>query len=342
MKSKKKLISIVASLFLVVSLAGCSQSQPVPEATPEPEPEQVEVQKETMKIAALKGPTGMGMVQLMENDELGESAIDYDISLLESPDDIVGKVISKEIDIAAVPTNLALTLYNKTQREVQLLAVNTLGVVYVLENGQEVNSIADLKGKTMAASGKGATPDFVMQYILKQNAMEQDKDVMVDFTLQHADLAAAMASGDVKLGMLPQPHVTTAMMKNPDLRIALDITAEYKAASGTDSDLPMGCIIVQKGFANEHKELVQQFMDEYKASVDFVNNESEKAATLMEKHKILPNAAVALKAIPYSNIVYIEGMDAKDSLTSYYQILFDFEPKSIGGKLADDGFYYQN
>ena len=194
----------------------------------------------------------------------------------------------------------------------------------------------------MAASGKGATPDFVMQYILKQNGMEQDKDVMVDFTLQHADLAAAMASGDVKLGMLPQPHVTTAMMKNPDLRIALDITAEYKAASGTDSDLPMGCIIVQKGFANEHKELVQQFMDEYKASVDFVNNESEKAATLMEKHKILPNAAVALKAIPYSNIVYIEGVDAKDSLASYYQILFDFEPKSIGGKLADDGFYYQN
>ena len=342
MKSKKKLISIVAALFLVVSLAGCSQSQPAPEATPQPEPEQVEVQKETMKIAALKGPTGMGMVQLMENDELGESAIDYDISLLESPDDIVGKVISKEIDIAAVPTNLALTLYNKTQGEVQLLAVNTLGVVYVLENGQEVNSIADLKGKTMAASGKGATPDFVMQYILKQNGMEQDKDVMVDFTLQHADLAAAMASGDVKLGMLPQPHVTTAMMKNPDLRIALDITAEYKAASGTDSDLPMGCIIVQKGFASEHKELVQQFMDEYKASVDFVNNESEKAATLMEKHKILPNAAVALKAIPYSNIVYIEGVDAKDSLASYYQILFDFEPKSIGGKLADDGFYYQN
>ena len=342
MKSKKKLISIVAALFLVVSLAGCSQSQPAPEATPQPEPEQVEVQKETMKIAALKGPTGMGMVQLMENDELGESAIDYDISLLESPDDIVGKVISKEIDIAAVPTNLALTLYNKTQGEVQLLAVNTLGVVYVLENGQEVNSIADLKGKTMAASGKGATPDFVMQYILKQNGMEQDKDVMVDFTLQHADLAAAMASGDVKLGMLPQPHVTTAMMKNPDLRIALDITAEYKAASGTDLDFPMGCIIVQKGFANEHKELVQQFMDEYKASVDFVNNESEKAATLMEKHKILPNAAVALKAIPYSNIVYIEGVDAKDSLASYYQILFDFEPKSIGGKLADDGFYYQN
>ena len=338
MRNKKMFISFLASLLLLVLLVGCAQTT-TPEPAPVPEP--VEVQKEVMKIAALKGPTGMGMVKLMEDDDLEASAIDYDISLLESPDDIVGKIISKEVDIAAVPTNLALTLYNKTEGEIQILAVNTLGVVYVLENGQEVNSIADLKGKTMAASGKGATPDFVMQYLLKQNGMEQDKDVMVDFSLQHADLAAAMAQGDVKLGMLPQPHVTTAMMKNPDLRIALDITKEYKDASGTDFDLPMGCIIVQKDFAESNKELVEKFMGEYKTSVDFVNNQSPEASKLMEKFKILPSAAVAEKAIPYSNIVYIEAGDAKESLEAYYQILFDFEPMSIGGKMADDGFYYQ-
>lgn len=344
MKNKKKIISILASLFLIISLTGCTQNELEKVNTPETEQANTTLQdeKETVRIAALKGPTGMGMVQLMDNDETGVSAIDYDISLLESPDDIVGKVINKEIDIAAVPTNLALTLYNKTQGEIQLIAVNSLGGLYVLENGQEIHSIADLKGKTISASGKGATPDFVLQYILKQNSMEQDKDVMVDFTLSHADLAAAMASGDVKLGMLPQPHVTTAMMKNPDLRIALDITAEYKEASGTDYILPMGCIIVQKEFANEHKELVQKFIEEYKASIDFVNSEHEKSSVLMEKYKILPNAVIALKAIPYSSIVYMEATEVRESLDAYYQILFDFEPKSIGGKLADDGFYYQN
>ena len=340
MGSKKKVLSLFASLMLLI-MVGCSNPQvEAPAEVPNPETEVV--QKEVIKIAALKGPTGMGMVKLMEDDENETSTLDYDISLLESPDDIVGKIISKEIDIAAVPTNLALTLYNKTQGEIQILAVNTLGVVYVLENGQEINSVADLKGKTMAASGKGATPDFVMQYILKQNNLEQDKDVMVDFSLQHAELAAAMAQGDVKLGMLPQPHVTTAMMKNPDLRIALDLTKEYKDASGTDSSLPMGCIIVQKDFAESKKDVVEQFMVEYNASVDFVNEQSSDAAKLMEKFMILPNAAVAEKAIPYSNIVFIKAMDAKASLEEYYKILFDFEPKSIGGKMADDGFYYQN
>ena len=298
-------------------------------------------QNKIINIAALNGPTGMGMVKLIEDNANNKGLLDYDFTLVSSPDDLVGKVINKEVDIAAVPSNLAMVLYNRTEGDIQLAAVNTLGVSYILENGDSLHSIEDLKGKTINVSGKGAIPDYALQYILNKNGMEVDKDVMVDFKLQHAELAAAMVEGDVDIALLPQPHVTTVMMKNPDIRIALDITEEWKKVSDDKGQLAMGVIIVQKEFADNNKEMLDVFLEEYRRSVEFVNKEVDEAAELVEKYEILPNANIAKKAIPYSNIVYIDAQDAKGFLDELYQILYNFEPKSIGGKLGNEEFYYK-
>lgn len=352
---QKKLIALFLVAFLTIGLAACSKANvdepikelPLVETPAEEKPaEETPVVAEPVKekidinVAALKGPTGMGMVELMEKSAAGETANTYTFELTSSPDDLVGKVLNGELDIIAVPTNLASVLYNRTEGGVQLAAVNTLGVLYVLEAGDSVQSLDDLKGKTLNTSGKGASPDFVIQYLLNERGLRPDVDVMLDYKLEHADLATALVAGDVTLALLPQPHVTTAMMRNPDLRIALDITAEWHAATQGAADLAMGVIIVQKAFAQEHPEALNAFLDEYKASVNFVNTNIAQAAELIAKYEILPNAAVAEKAIPLSNIVYIDAMDAKASLDAFYQVLFDFEPKSVGGKLADEGFYY--
>ncbi|MGF7184309.1 NitT/TauT family transport system substrate-binding protein [Desulfitispora alkaliphila] len=304
------------------------------------EPETQEQEEISVNVAALMGPTGMGMVELMERSETAETDLDYHFTLMGSPDDLVGKIINGEVDIAAVPTNLALVLHNRTEGAVQLAAVNTLGVLYVLENGNSINSIADLEGQTVNISGKGATPDFAFRYLLQNNGLIPDEDVILDFNLQHSDLAAATAAGDVDIALLPQPHVTTALMRNDDLRIALDLTQEWNSVTD-NSQLAMGAIIVQKNFAENNKEIVDAFLDDYEQSVNFVNNNQEDAAELMAKHEILSNAAVAQNAIPYSNIVFIDAQEAKPFLQDFYQILFDFEPRSIGGKLADESFYYQ-
>lgn len=297
-------------------------------------------EKVAMKVAALKGPTGMGLVQLMEEDSKEKTKIDYDFQLLGSPDEMAAKIISQEVDVAAVPANLALTLYNKTEGKIQLLGVNTLGVLYILENGESVQSIEDLKGKTIFTSGKGASQDFVFRYILQKNGIDPEKDVILEYQLEQADLAAAMVEGDAALGILPQPHVTTTMMKNPEVRIALDVTREWnKVTDG--AELATGVIIVQKTFAQENPEALAKFMKEYQESVDFINEELDEAAALVEKYEILPSAAIAKNAIPLSNIVLIEAQESKDFLEKFYQILFEFEPKSVGGKLADEGFYYQ-
>ena len=338
MKNKiKKLSVLVLSLLLIISLSSCQNTKDPKAKNPTNTPKQ----KTKMKITALKGPTGMGLVELMKKNDEGTASLDYEFTVLGSPDDLIGKVISKEIDVAAVPTNMALVLYNKTKHELKLAAVNTMGVLYVLENGNSINSIEDLKDRTVGTSGKGASPDYIFRYILKQNNINAEEDLMLDFSLQHSELATAVVAGDVKVALLPQPFVTTVLMKNKDVRIALDITKEWEKATDNKSKLAMGCIIVQKDYVEKNKEAFNMFLEEYKSSIDFVNNNKEEAGALIEKYQILPSAKIAKEAIPYSNIVYIDAMDAKPFLQDLYSILFDFDPKAVGGNLADDEFYYK-
>lgn len=321
---KKTIIAIISVVF-ILSVTGCSNKAD---------------EEKTIRVAALNGPTGMGMVKLMEDSNEEKTNLDYDFTLTSSPNDLNGKIINGEVDIAAVPTNLAMILHNRTEGQVQLAAVNTLGVLYVLENGETISSIEDLRGKTINVSGKGSMPDFLFQYLLNKNNLTVNEDVIVDFTLEHADLGAAVAEEDVDIALLPQPHVTTARMKNENVRIALDITEEWEKASD-GKELIMGVIIVQKEFAENNKELLDTFLDEYKQSVNFANENVEKTAELVEKYGILPNAQIAKNAIPYSNIVYRDASEAKESLQEIFEILHSFEPNSVGGKIADDEFYYE-
>jgi len=293
-----------------------------------------------VRVGTLKGPTGMGMVRLMEQSEKGETALDYTFEILDSPDELVSKIISGEVDVAAVPTNVALLLYNKTEGKVMVAAVNTLGVLSLLENGNEIQDISDLKDKTVYVSGKGASPDFILQFLLKQAGLVINQDVELAYNLQHADLAAAMVEGDVAIGLLPQPHVTSAMMKNPELRIAMDMTKVWEEAN-VGNQLAMGVLVTQTAFAKTKKETLNLFLEEYKDSVKYVNDNVKEAAILVEATGILPNAAIAEKAIPLSNIVYIDVNEARPFLDAYFEVLYDFEPNSIGGKLADDAFYYE-
>ena len=318
MKNKLKLMMVLA--LVIILTVGCASTVGV-----------------KINVATLAGPTGMGMVKMIEDVANKDSSIDAEFTISGSSDQIVGKIINGELDIACVPTNLAAVLYNKTEGKVQLAAVNTLGVLYIMENGESIKDIADLEGKSIYSSGQGAVPEYVLQYILDNNGVTAE----VSFSMEHAEVAGFIAAGDADVALLPQPFVTTAMMKNEDVRIAIDINKEWKKINGDDSELAMGAILINKEFADKNKAVVEAFLDEYKKSVDFVNNEMDEASTLIEKHGILPNAAIAKAAIPYSNIVFIDANESKNMLDDLFQILFDFNPASVGGKLPDEAFYYK-
>lgn len=329
----KKIIALSLSIILLlITCTGCQNKKGNENANDDTQ----------IRIAALKGPTAMGMVKLMDDAKNGTAKGNFDFNISEAVDEITPMLVKGDVDIAAVPANLGAVLYNNTEGKVKVLAVNTLGVLYIVDNGDSVHSVADLKGKTIYTSGKGATPEYTLNYILKNNGIDPEKDVTIEYKSEHAECVAVLASQENAIAMLPQPFVTVAQAKNDKIRVALDMNEEWDKLQDTDnkSALITGAIVVRTEFLEQHKDLVNQFLDSYKESVDYVNNHIDDAAALIEKEDIVP-AAVAKIAIPYCNIVYIDGDEMKTKLSGYYSVLFDQNPKSVGGTLPDDTFYYK-
>lgn len=291
-------------------------------------------------VTALKGPTAMGMVDFMDKSEKGEiKDNDYQFEIVAAVDEVTPKLVQDKTDIAAVPANLASVLYNNTNAEVQVLAINTLGVIYIVESGDAISDVSDLKGRTIYASGKGATPEYALNYILTQNGIDPEKDVTIEWKSEHAECLSALMADENAIAMLPQPFVTTAQTKSEKIRVAVDLTEEWDKL-GSDSGLLTGVVVARKEFVEQNPAAVQAFLEHYEASVNYVNKNIKDAATLIEKYDIVP-ASVAVKAIPNCNIVFITGVEMKQKLSGYLKVLSEQNPKAIGGSLPADDFYYE-
>lgn len=316
MKRIVAMITAAVMLFSLAAFAACSKKQDDTE----------------IRIAALKGPTGMGMVKLADK----QNYPNYTVSIEASPDALNPRIISGEVDVAAVPVNLASVLYNKLDGDISVLAVSTLGVLYVLEAGSEVNSVADLAGKTVYATGQGATPEYILNYLLDKNGVAGS--VEVNYVGEHAALATMLANGSAEIGMLPEPNVTSTLAGNDNLRIALNLTEEWNKVCSTE--LVQGVVIARKSFVNEHPEAIEQFLREYEKSSAFVNENIDEAAKLIVDAGILGNVEIAKKAIPNCNISFSKGEAMHKAVEGMLAVLFEANPKSIGGKLPDKDFYY--
>lgn len=316
MKRIVAMITAAVMLFSLAAFAACSKKQDDTE----------------IRIAALKGPTGMGMVKLADK----QNYPNYTVSIEASPDALNPRIISGEVDVAAVPVNLASVLYNKLDGNISVLAVSTLGVLYVVEAGSEVNSVADLAGKTVYATGQGATPEYILNYLLDKNGVAGS--VEVNYVGEHAALATMLADGSAEIGMLPEPNVTSTLAGNDNLRIALNLTEEWNKVCSTE--LVQGVVIARKSFVNEHPEAIEQFLREYEKSSAFVNENIDEAAKLIVDAGILGNVEIAKKAIPNCNISFSKGEAMHKAVEGMLAVLFEANPKSIGGKLPDKDFYY--
>lgn len=288
-------------------------------------------------VAALRGPTSMGLVKLMEESENGLTDNSYSFTLEGAPDAIVPLLVKGDIDAAAIPGNLASVLYNNTKGQIEVIAINTLGVLYIVENGDSIQSVDDLRGRTIYSAGKGSTPEYALQYILSSNGLEVGKDVFIEWKSEHAECVAALKADKNGCAMLPQPFAATAMMQDGNIRIALDLNDLWEEQVG--SVLITGVTVVRKDFASENPETLQAFMEDYASSVEYVQCDVPGAAALIGKYGIVPEKA-ALAALPYCRISFITGEEMKEALSEYLSILYDANPKSVGGALPDDGFYY--
>lgn len=296
-------------------------------------------QEEGAEIAAMTGPTAIGMVKLMQDAEDGLTAYPYQFQIFGTADEVSAGLVQGTLDLAAVPCNLAAVLYQKTEGQIQIAAINTLGVLYLVETGETIQSVEDLRGKTIYSTGQGTTPEYTLNYLLHSYGLDPEKDVTIEYRSEAAEVAALLAESEDAVAMLPQPYVTVAMSQNEKLRIALSVTEEWEAVNA-DSTVVTGVLVVRKAFAEENPDLVNAFLEEYQESADYANQEIEGCASLVEKYGIF-KAAIAAKAIPYCNISFICGEEMEQKILGYLETLYQQNPASVGGQLPDEGIFYR-
>ncbi len=358
----KKVLSILMAFTMTAAvLTGCGtgnaktakETQSTTEATAAKEAQtekesQVETDKQsakadgayTLKVGSLKGPTSMGLVALMDKSQKKAADGSYEFTMVTAADELLGKIVSGELDVALVPANMASILYTKTNHGITVIDINTLGVLYGISGDDSIKSTADLKGKTVYLTGKGTTPDYALQHVLKANGLTTD-DVTLEYKSEAAEVASILKEKPDAVGLLPQPFVTAALAQNDNLKIVLDLTKEWDAKAGTDDgSLVTGVTICRNDVLKEHKESIDTFMAEHKKSAEYVNANVTEAAALIVSAGIIEKAPIAEKAIPYCSITYVDGENMKSLLSGYLKVLFDTEPTSVGGTLPDENFYY--
>lgn len=316
----KKIISVLLiALMTLCMVSSCGKT---------------EKKADNVNVSVLNGTTGFGMAYLMEQNANSASSNKYTFSIEADASVITSSLIKGDVDIAALPTNAAANVYNKTKGAIQIIAINTLGVLYVVENGTSVKSIKDLEGKTIYCPAQN--PAFILEYILKKNNV----NATIDTTYAApADLRTAVAAGNVDIAVLPEPMVTIAKSANQSLSVALDLTEEWNKTEASNS-LVQGCVVVRTEFAKEYPDSVSMFLDEYKKSIEYVNENPEGAAELIAKYDIFANQNVAKVAIPKCNIAFLEGVEMKNAMKAFLNAMYSVNSASIGEALPNDDFYY--
>ena len=339
----KRILAAVTAAALCISLVACggaasSTSEATAESAPASTVEEATASPETaaegLRVAGLKGPTTMGLVNLMDSDD----SANYSFTMYGAADEIVPLLVKGDLDAAAIPANLAATLYQKTNGQVEVACVNTLGVLYIVENGDTVQSVADLKGQTIVTTGKGTTPEYVLRYVLSQNGLDPDADVNIVYCSEATEALSQVQAGQATIAMLPQPFVTSALSQVEGLRVALDMNDEWQKVAG--SQLVTGVLVVRKDAVEADPDAFEEFLNGYAASVEAANTDLEGTAALCESYGIVAKAALAQKALPECNIVFERGEQMKTDLVNYFQVLYDADPTSVGGAMPADDFYY--
>ena len=324
----KKIMTIILVSLLLLYFSSCNNDY------------KNQDDKIDINVGTLKGPTGLSMLKLIQDANDNNTSNNYKFTVAGDPTEIAAKIANGQVDIGSLPTNMASALYNKTNSNLQILNINTLGVLYILTKGENVNNINDLKGKTIYATGQGATPEYALEFILERNNLKVGEDVYIEYLSEHSELATKLVSGDVSIAMLPEPFVTQVTMKDSDINVSIDLTSEWDKVVNSESVLTMGCLVARRDFIESNEDAVNKFIEEFKTSIMYTNENILEASKLSEQYDIMPES-VAQKAIPSCNIVYIDGLEMKNKCSKFLNILYNYNPKSVGGNLPGEEFYYQ-
>lgn len=293
----------------------------------------------TVRVGSLKGATSLGILSLMDKAEGGGTRDAYEFRLALGAEELLGLMAKGELDIALVPANVAASFYQRTKGDVVVIDINTLGVLYLVTGTGEIDSVADLKGRTVYLTGKGATPEACLRYVLDSNGLSEG-DYALEYKSEASEVAAVLRENPQAVGLLPQPFVTSALAQNEALRVVLDMNREWESLQGEDGGMVTGVTVVRRAFLEERQEAVKHFLEEHGESVAAVNGNPEAAGALAVKAGILAKEEIAAKAIPQCNLVCIQGEGMRERLQRYLEVIAGFDKELVGGQLPGEDFYY--
>lgn len=337
MNMKKRISLLLVLALLLGMLSACSPAE-VPDTGKTPEDDTPTEEAVTIRAAGMKGPTSLGLVHLMEEAANGRSTNQYDFAMYSKADEITPKLIKGELDMAALPANAAATVYGKTNGAITVLAVNTLGVVYIVEKGDSIQSLADLSGKKIYAVGKGTTPEYGLSYILSQNGMSID-DLQIEWKSEATEILPLLKAEENAVAMIPQPFVTAAQAKVEGLRVAISLNEEWEKLDN-GSQFITGVLVARTDFVQSHPKAVAAFLAEYETSIRYAKEETAAAAELVVKYGIMDAVPLATKALPQCNLTFLSGAAMKGALEGYLTTLYEQDPQAVGGSLPGTDFYY--
>jgi NitT/TauT family transport system substrate-binding protein len=293
--------------------------------------------REVVVVESLRGPTGLGIAKLAGDNPILPGDFDVEYRFSSAPDVTVSNVLSGEADIAALPTNVAARLYSAGV-PYRILAVNTLGVLYIVSTDPAIEDLGDLEGRELLVSGRGANPDIILRALLEGRGIDPDEDLAIRYA-NHTEAAQLLLSGREQSALLPEPFVTRVLQQSPGARIAVDIQEEWQRQLGAGSTIGLGCIVVHNRLVEEEPAFVATFLEEYLASVEWVRSNPEQAGPIVEELGVGFTAEEAREAIPRANLVGLFGVEAYRAIDPYFRALYAFDPASLGGSLPGQDLF---
>ena len=292
-------------------------------------------------IAAMNGPTLMGLGHLY-NAENGKADSKYTFTKEGTPDAVVAGLANKTFDAACLPANTAAIVFNTDSIDIQVAAISMLGVLYVVQKAGTpvIANLADLSGQTVYLTSQGSTPDVAFRYLLAQNNIN---NVKLEFETEGSIIAAGIKTANSKYdyALLPQPAATVASSGPGAATEAIHLSGEWKKFH-PESDIITAVLVVRTAYIKNNRAAFEKFLEDYRKSVEFVTDARnlDISAGYVVDMGIVPALPLAKAALLKCGITFIRAEEMRTSLSQFYQVLYDQNPRSIGGKIPSQKFYY--
>lgn len=322
MKIFKRISAAFLALLMLFSLASCADNG----GETKPEETTSYVRENKTKLAVFNGVTSLGVAKLVK-----DRGYAYESSLYTDLSEVENLIKNGGADMAAVPVESAARLFNETKGAVKIIAVNNLGVLHLVTGDESIKTLADLKDKTVYATGKGTAYEHIMNFIFEKNAISPK----VEYVATEAELVTLAIEGKADICIIPEPYATKVVFENTKMKRVIDLSDEWNKFS--EAPLVQGVIVARTEYIEQNPEYIEQFLFQNEISVNFLNENIDAGADMLYNGQYFSTFDLARECVPACNLYFMKGEEMKAAVKVVYDVL---PAELTGGTVSADGICF--